>query len=276
MINDLSIETFLREALREDIGRGDLFAPLADNREVKAVILSKDNGILAGAVYLQALCELQDIQLELLKNDGDTIAPSETIATFSGDIATILSTERVALNTLQHASGIATNTYAYAKLLQDSNIKLLDTRKTRPLLRNLEKYAVRVGGGTNHRMGLDDCLMLKDTHLATIDNFKDFIQKARKSIPFTAKIEMECDSIELAESALEARVDILMCDNMSPKNVKSVVTLRNNLSKNTLIEISGNITKENITDYLNLGIDAISSGSLIHQARWLDMSMKIR
>jgi len=151
----------------------------------------------------------------------------------------------------------------------------LDTRKTRPLLREFEKYAVVCGGGTNHRMGLDDCLMLKDTHLKVIKNLKDFIQKARRKIPFTAKIEVECETFLKAKEAMEAGADIIMCDNMDVGEIKKVVELRNSHFPLTMIEASGNIRKENLEKYIWAGVDAVSSGSLIHQAKWLDISMKM-
>ncbi|MFW6308153.1 MAG: carboxylating nicotinate-nucleotide diphosphorylase [Campylobacterales bacterium] len=269
------IKEFLQEALKEDVGRGDLFAPLAKSKRATAKIVSKSRGVLAGMLYLKELCLLQDITLEVIKNDGETLEEKDVIATLNGNIATLLSSERVALNILQHASGIATNTAKYVEILGESKIKLLDTRKTRPLLRALEKYAVRVGGGVNHRMGLDDSLMIKDTHLATIDNLEEFVKKARKSIPFTSKIECECESVEMAKNALEAGVDIIMCDNMQPQDIKGVIALKDAINKNTLIEVSGNVALDTLPQLASLKIDAISSGSLIHQATWLDMSMRI-
>jgi len=269
------IEEFVKKSLEEDIGRGDLFALMATNKDTKAEIISKDSGILAGAVYVEALCKLQNLKLTLHKKDGEHISRKEKIAEIEGDIKNVLSSERTILNLLQHASGIATNTAAFKALLKDSPIKLLDTRKTRPLLRSFEKYAVRVGGGINHRMGLDDCLMLKDTHLATIDDLKEFVKEARNKIPFTSKIEIECESLEGVREALECGVEIIMCDNMSIEDIKKSIDLRDSISPSTLIEVSGNITKESLEKLVHLKVDAISSGSLVHQATWLDISMKI-
>jgi len=151
----------------------------------------------------------------------------------------------------------------------------LDTRKTRPLLRNFEKYAVRCGGGLNHRMGLDDCLMLKDTHLKTIDDLTSFMQQVREQIPFTANIEIESESFQMAKDAMEAGADIVMCDNMEVGEIKKVVAYRDENHPNTLIEASGNVTLETIGHIATSGVDAISSGSIIHQANWIDLSMRV-
>jgi nicotinate-nucleotide pyrophosphorylase (carboxylating) len=176
---------------------------------------------------------------------------------------------------LLHASSIATLTRKYVEIIEPYNVKLLDTRKTRPLLRIFEKYATRTGGAVNHRMGLDDSLMIKDTHLKTIVDLKSYITQARKSIPFTAKIEIEAETIEMAQEAFEARVDIVMCDNMTPSQIEKVVALRDEKYPHILLEASGNISLETIESYAKSGVDAISSGSLIHQANWIDLSMKM-
>jgi nicotinate-nucleotide pyrophosphorylase (carboxylating) len=152
---------------------------------------------------------------------------------------------------------------------------ILDTRKTRPLLRVFEKYAVRCGGGKNHRLGLDDTLMLKDTHLALFRSIKEAVERARQVVPFTTKIEVECESVEMAREALEAGVEIVMCDNMEEEKIKEVVRLRDNLSPSTLIEVSGNVTLERLPRLVELGVDAVSSGALIHQATFKDFSMKL-
>jgi nicotinate-nucleotide pyrophosphorylase (carboxylating) len=174
-----------------------------------------------------------------------------------------------------HASSIATLTNKYVKALEGTGVKLLDTRKTRPMLRIFEKYAVRCGGGINHRMGLDDALMLKDTHLATIDDLKEYINEARKNIPFTTAIEIESETLEMAKKAMELGADIVMCDNMNIEEMREVVTFRNEKYSHVLVEASGNITLETIKNVATSGVDAISTGSLIHQANWIDLSMKI-
>jgi nicotinate-nucleotide pyrophosphorylase (carboxylating) len=175
---------------------------------------------------------------------------------------------------LQHASGIATMANKYAKLMEGTGVVLLDTRKTRPQLRDFEKYASRVGGAINHRLGLDDCLMLKDTHMRTIKNLKEFIIRARKRISWVTKIEIECETFENVKEAMDAGADIIMCDNMNTDEIRNVVKFRDENYPHILLEASGDINLETIGKYAKTGVDAISSGSIIHQATWLDFSMK--
>ncbi len=271
----MRIKEIVREAILEDIGRGDLFTLVSDRREVEAKVIAKEDGIFAGKVYVKELGIMEHLEIEFLKYDGNIIKKGEIICYVRGSVDRVLMYERVILNMMQHCSGIATNTAEFVKLVKGHDIKLLDTRKTRPGLRVMEKYAVRCGGGTNHRLGLDDCLMLKDTHLAAIDDLALFVKQARKRIPYTSKIEVECESVAAAQEAMEAGTDLVMCDNMSPKQIKEVVHFRNQNFRHVLLEASGNITKENILEYASVGIDAISSGSLIHKAIWLDFSMRI-
>ncbi len=271
----MRIKEIVREAILEDIGRGDLFSLVSDHRMVEAKVIAKEDGILSGKIYVKELGIMEHIDIEFFKEDADPIKKGEIICKVRGEVDRVLMYERVILNILMHCSGIATNTAEFVKLVDVIDVKLLDTRKTRPGLRIMEKYAVRCGGGTNHRLGLDDCLMLKDTHLAAIDDLATFIKDARKKIPYTSKIEVECESIEAAIEAMEASVDLVMCDNMSADEIKKVVEYRNKNFPHILLEASGNITKENIVSYAKSGINAISSGSLIHKAVWLDMSMRI-
>lgn len=269
------IKKFIKKALEEDIGRGDLFSLVAQEKSAHAKIVCKDEGVFAGYPYIKALCKMHDLDVKFNVNDGDTITKGDIVATIEGSSTTMLKCERVMLNIMQHASGIATNVASYKKALMGHNVKLLDTRKTRPHLRVFEKYAVRCGGGNNHRMGLDDCLMIKDTHLQTIDDLKLFIQEARAKLPFTCKIEIESEDVQFAKFAMECGADIVMCDNMSVEMIQEVIAYKNGHFPHVLLEASGNITKETILAYAQTGVDAISSGSLIHQAVWLDFSMKI-
>jgi nicotinate-nucleotide pyrophosphorylase (carboxylating) len=269
------IKKFVKTALQEDVGRGDLFYLVGNNEKATAKIISKDEGILAGVVYAKALCRVENIDIKFHIKDGKTLKHGDVIATLKGKSKKLLMCERTILNLLQHASGIATNTNQYVKIINDSDVKLLDTRKTRPHLRIFEKYAVRCGGGNNHRMGLDDCLMLKDTHIKTIKNLEEFLKKARYKLPYTSKIEIECEDIEFAKYAMRCGADMIMCDNMAIDDIKKVVEFKNQNFAHILVEASGNVTKENIKEYINSGVDAISSGSLIHQATWLDLSMKM-
>lgn len=269
------IRDFVKQAILEDIGRGDLFSLIGDNRKVEAKIISKQEGILAGEEYVKELCKFGSIEFEFLKHDGEQIKKGDIVVFFKAESNTIMMYERVMLNILQHASGIATNMNRYIKGVKGQDIKLLDTRKTRPLLRVFEKYSVRCGGGNNHRLGLDDCLMLKDTHLATIDDLDKFIKIARKKIPYTSKIEIECESPKKAVEAMKCGADLVMCDNMQTDQIKKVVDFKNENFSHVLIEASGNITAENIQEFAKTGVDAISSGSIIHQSVWLDFSMRI-
>ncbi len=271
----MRIKETVREAILEDIGRGDLFSLVSDRRPVEAKIVAKEAGVFAGKIYVRELGEMEHLEIEFLVDDGMKIEKGEVLAYVRGEVNRVLMYERIILNLLQHCSGIATNTARFVELLKEYDVKLLDTRKTRPGLRIMEKYAVRCGGGTNHRLGLDDCLMLKDTHLATIDDLAHYIRIARKRIPYTAKIEIECENLEKAKEAMDAGADLIMCDNMGVEQVREVVAWRDRNYPHVLLEASGNITMENIVEYAKTGVDAISSGSLIHKAVWLDFSMRI-
>ena len=269
------IEKFVKEALAEDVGRGDLYALVEPAVAASAKIVAKSEGIVAGQKYIDALAKIENFSINWLKSDKQTFKHGDVIATVQADSHTLLRCERTLLDMLLHASSIATLTRKYADIIEPYNVKLLDTRKTRPLLRLFEKYATRCGGAVNHRMGLDDSLMIKDTHLKTIKNLKNYIADARKVIPFTAKIEVEAETLFVAEEAMEAGADIVMCDNMTPAQVEEVVVLRDENYPHTLLEASGNISLETIEAYAKTGIDAISSGALIHQANWIDLSMKM-
>ncbi len=271
----MRVKETVREAILEDIGRGDLFSLVSDRRMVEAKVIAKEDGIFAGKLYIQELAEMEHIEIEFILFDGDIIKKGDTILYVRSTANKVLMYERVILNIMQHCSGIATNTASFCALVKDYDIKLLDTRKTRPGLRVMEKYAVRCGGGTNHRLGLDDCLMLKDTHLAAIDDLDQFIKIARKKIPYTSKIEVECENIEATHEAMSAGADLIMCDNMNVNDITKVVDYRNKNFPHVFIEASGNVDKENILQFAKTGVDAISSGSLIHKAVWIDFSMRI-
>ena len=269
------IKKFVKKALEEDVGRGDLFALVGKDSFASANIICKDEGVFAGYTYVKALCKLCKLDITFYVKDGSVLHKGDVVALIEGKSKNILRAERVMLNLMQHASGIATNVASYKKVLEGYSMKLLDTRKTRPHLRIFEKYAIRCGGGNNHRMGLDDCLMIKDTHLKTIDDLKQFIDEARAKLPFTCKIEIECEDVEFAKFAMQCGADIVMCDNMKCEMIAEVVEYKKSYFPHVLLEASGNITKENIVSYAKTGVDAISSGSLIHQATWLDFSMRI-
>jgi len=257
------------------VGRGDLFARIDSSKQITAYIIAKSDGVFAGQAYVDPLAKMYDIAFEWQVSDGGHFSTGEKLVLISGDAREILSLERSMLDIVLHASSIATLTAQYVAELEGTGVTLLDTRKTRPLLREFEKYAVRCGGGVNHRMGLDDCLMLKDTHLKTIDNLSLFMQEVRKKIPFTAKVEIECETLEAAKEAMIAGADIVMCDNMTEEETGRVVTYRQTHAPHVLIEASGNVTLETIARIAATGVDAISSGSIIHQANWIDLSMRV-
>lgn len=271
----IMIKKFVKAALAEDVGRGDLYALVEPSIDASAKIFAKSAGVVAGQKYVDELAILENFEIEWLKCDGESFEIGDTIAKLTADSHTLLRCERTVLNIILHASSIATLTQKYAKIVEPYGVKLLDTRKTRPLLRVFEKYATSQGGAVNHRMGLDDSLMIKDTHLKTIKDLKDYIQKARKNIPFTTKIEVEAEDFETAKLAFEANCDIVMCDNMSPEQIKEIVAFRDEYYAHILLEASGNISLETIESYAASGVDAISSGALTHQANWIDLSMKM-
>ncbi|MDD2651581.1 MAG: carboxylating nicotinate-nucleotide diphosphorylase [Sulfurimonas sp.] len=269
------IEEFVKASLEQDVGRGDLYALVEPSVEASAKIVAKSEGVLAGVPYCDTLAKLEGFGIVWNFKDAQIFKKGDIIATLSGTSHVLLRVERTLLNMLLHASSIATLTRKYATIIEPYGTKLLDTRKTRPLLRVFEKYASRCGGAVNHRMGLDDALMIKDTHLKTIKDLKSYIEKARKVIPFTAKIEVEVEDFEMAKVAFSAGADIVMCDNMTPSQVEEIVRYRNASYAHILLEASGNISFETIESYAKTGVDAISSGSMIHQANWIDLSMKM-
>ena len=268
-------EQFLKAMVSEDVGRGDLFSRISVGKPIRAFILAKSSGVFAGREYVDRFAKMYELTLEWHCEDGSSFKKGDKLLFVSGDSKTILSLERSILDVVLHASSIATLTASYVDAIKDTGVKLLDTRKTRPLLREFEKYAVRCGGGINHRMGLDDCLMLKDTHLQTIDNLDEFMKEVRQKIPFTSKVEIECESMDMVKKAMSAGADIVMCDNMSLTQTKEVVEFRDANYPHTLLEASGNVTLDTIEAIAKTGVDAISSGSIIHQSKWIDLSMKV-
>ncbi|SFV61954.1 Quinolinate phosphoribosyltransferase [decarboxylating] [hydrothermal vent metagenome] len=269
-------DKFIEAMVAEDVGRGDLFSRISISKEVQAYIIAKSDGVFAGREYIDTLAKMYDLKLDWQVEDGSSFQIGEKLLFLSGDSKRILSLERSILDIALHASSIATLTAKFVKKVEPYGVKLLDTRKTRPLLREFEKYAVRCGGGINHRMGLDDCLMLKDTHLQTVDNLNLFMREVRQKIPFTSKIEIECESLEMVRDAMEAGADIVMCDNMTNEAIIEVVAFRDENYPHILLEASGNVSLDTIEEIAKTGVDAISSGALIHQSNWIDLSMKIK
>lgn len=276
-MNREQVRYIIEKALIEDIGHGDITtrATVDPGRDGTAVIVAKEDFELAGIeVFLEVFLYLEPaIDFSVNFTDGDRIKKGEVIAELSGPLATLLTGERVALNLLQRMSGIATLTAQYAEAVSGTKVKVLDTRKTTPGLRALEKYAVTVGGGQNHRFGLFDGVLIKDNHIAAAGGIKKAIASARKSIPHTLKIEVECATLEQVKEALSAKADIIMLDNMDIKTMKAATDM---IGRKALIEASGNMTLERVRAVARTGVDFISVGALTHSARAVDISMLVK
>jgi len=275
-LDSRAVKKIVRLALEEDIGTGDVtsFAVVDPNALAVGSVIAKEEGVLAGVpVAVMVLKELDD-ELEVCEyiDDGATINPGTEVLKVKGKAISLLQAERTLLNFLMHLSGIATITRRYVEALGSSKVLLLDTRKTTPGLRVLEKYAVRIGGGKNHRMGLYDAVLIKNNHLALSKDIKKAIRKAKEHAPMPCKIEVEVRTIEEAKRAIEAGADVLLLDHMSPEDVVKVVDLA---AWKVQLEVSGNITLDNISEYAPTGINFISVGAITKGARWLDFSMSV-
>lgn len=274
MINYLIVDEIINRALIEDIPYGDITTNsiISENSLATAKLLCKEEGIICGLPIFNRVFELLgEVEFTPLVKEGDKITKGMLLGTLKGSTLKILSGERVALNILQRLSGIATITSKYVKEVSGLNTKVLDTRKTTPGLRYIEKYAVKIGGGENHRFSLSDGILLKDNHIAYAGGIKEAINAARNSVSFVRKIEVEVETKEQVIEALEAGADIIMLDNMTPEMVGNMVKL---INKQATIECSGNITLETIRSYAEAGVDYISSGSLTHSVKALDISLK--
>ena len=271
----MQADQLIRMALQEDITSEDVSTNAVMPTEVKGTVdlIAKEDGIIAGLdVYARVFQMLDEkTEIDFKCKDGDEVKKGELMATLTGDIRVPLSAERVALNYLQRMSGIATYTRQVAKLLEGSKVTLLDTRKTTPNCRVFEKYAVRVGGGCNHRYNLSDGVLLKDNHIGAAGSITKAITMAKEYAPFVRKIEIEVETLEQVKEAVEAGADIIMLDNMTPEVMKQAVEL---IDGRAQTECSGNITKENIARIREIGVDFVSSGALTHSAPILDISMK--
>ena len=271
----LQADQLIRMALAEDITSEDVSTnavmPCATKGSVD--LIAKEDGIIAGMDVYARVFQLLDekTEVDMKCKDGDKVTSGQLLAVVTGDIRVLLSGERVALNYLQRMSGIATYTSQVAALLKGSKVTLLDTRKTTPNCRVFEKYAVRVGGGCNHRYNLSDGVLLKDNHIGAAGSVTKAIQMAKAYAPFVRKIEIEVETLDQVKEAVEAGADIIMLDNMTPEVMKQAVELINGRAQT---ECSGNITKENIQKILETGVDFVSSGALTHSAPILDISMK--
>ncbi|MCD6129401.1 MAG: carboxylating nicotinate-nucleotide diphosphorylase [Deltaproteobacteria bacterium] len=274
-MNPLFLENLLRNYFLEDAHYSDLTTDsISSDKTCDTYILTKEDGILAGGIFLEPLFKLLDknTEIELLKGEGKRIKKGDIVAHIRGKDKTILYGERTALNIVQRCSGIATKTHQLSSLIENHKAQLTDTRKTTPGFRYFEKYAVRIGGGTNHRMGLFDCVLIKDNHIKIAGSIKEAVKRAKKTIPFTTKIEVEVENLKMLKEALSLKVDIIMLDNMDIENMEKAVEIANGKA---VLEASGNINERNIEQVAKTGVNYISCGAIIHHAVWLDMSMKI-
>lgn len=271
----LNADHLIMQALEEDITSEDITtnAVMPEKKQGEVELLCKEDGIIAGLPVFARTFALLDLEteVEFFVSDGDRVSNKQRLAVIRGDIRVLLSGERTALNYLQRMSGIATYTRQIVDLLKGSKTRLLDTRKTTPNMRIFEKYAVKVGGGFNHRYNLSDGILLKDNHIAAAGGVRQAVEMARDYAPFVRKIEIETESLSMVEEAVEAGADIIMLDNMTPETMKEAIRL---IDGRATTECSGNVTRENIERLISIGVDYISSGALTHSSPILDLSLK--
>ncbi|MDR3279746.1 MAG: carboxylating nicotinate-nucleotide diphosphorylase [Synergistaceae bacterium] len=271
----LNVDDLIISALKEDITSEDISANSVIQADAIGTVdlIIKQNGVLAGLQVFERVFTLLDggAVFETSVRDGDVVAAGALAGRLTGNMRALLSGERVALNFLQRMSGIATLTRRYADILRESGTKLVDTRKTTPGLRILEKYAVKAGGAENHRYNLSDAILLKDNHIAAAGGVRNAVERARKYAPFVSKIEIETESAEMVQEALDAGADIIMLDNMDDATMKDAVRLIGGRAKT---ECSGNVTEERLREIAEIGVDYVSSGALTHSCGILDISMK--
>lgn len=275
-VTNYRIQDIIETALAEDIGSGDVTTmAIADkNYEGAVEIIAKENIVVAGILIAEAVFKTLDkrIAFKPFAKDGGAVRKGKVIAKVSGKLSTLLAGERVALNFLQRLSGIATLTRMFTDKIKGFNIKILDTRKTTPGLRALEKYAVRMGGGWSHRFGLCDGVLIKDNHIAAVGSIDEAVQRARNNVPNNMLIEVEAKNLSEVKDALLAGADVIMLDNMKPAAMKQAVKI---IGKTALVEASGGVNLKNIRAIAETGVDFISVGALTHSARAVDISMKV-
>jgi nicotinate-nucleotide pyrophosphorylase (carboxylating) len=274
--NSKLVDRILENALDEDIGPGDLTTSAIVDPEItgKARLLAKEEMVLAGMEIFSRVFSLLDPGIEVVSKfrDGDAVRDSTYIARLKGSMRAILSGERTALNFLQHLSGIATLTRAYVEKTDPSEVRVIDTRKTTPGLRLLEKYAVRVGGGSNHRFGLFDGVLIKDNHIAAAGSISKAVERVKAHVPHTVRIEVEVTDTRGLEEAISAGADAVLLDNMSLEEMRSAVSIAGG---RVLLEVSGGVTLESIGEIARTGVDLISVGAITHSARSVDISLEV-
>ncbi|MEA5489075.1 MULTISPECIES: carboxylating nicotinate-nucleotide diphosphorylase [Pseudanabaena] len=275
------LDPILEDWLREDIGRGDrstsgLF-PDGQSPLGKAVWIAKADGVIAGLPIAARVFQLleQSVNFVAIAQDGKPVKSGDLIAEINGSLATLLMGERVALNLVMRLSGIASATAEYVKAISGTKARLVDTRKTIPGMRLLEKYATFIGGAINHRYGLDDAVMLKDNHIAAAGGITEAVQRVRGNIPFTTSIEVETESINQVKEAMQLNLDVIMLDNMPLSMMSEAIALIRQHSPQSKTEASGNITLDTIAQVAELGVDYISTSAMVTRSHWLDISMRI-
>ncbi len=270
------IEQLIRCALEEDIGAGDITTLSTVPRDArgKGLFRAKRDGVAAGLILIEKVFSFldADVQVRCLARDGDAVKQGAVVAEAEGPIRALLMGERTALNFLQRLSGTATLTRRYVDAVKDFPCKIIDTRKTTPGFRTLEKYAVRMGGGINHRLGLYDAALVKDNHIVAAGSIAGAVEEVRRQAPFMAKIEVECSTLAQVREALDARADVIMLDNVNPKEMAEAVRV---INKRAWVEASGGITIETLREVAATGVDFISVGALTHSAPSLDFNMKV-
>lgn len=271
----LNVDPLIESALKEDITSEDVTtnSVMPHPQQGEVDLICKEDGIICGLQVFEETFRILDsaIEVEFFVKDGDEVQKGQKMACVKGDIRVLLCGERTALNYLQRMSGIATYTHSVAALLEGTKITLLDTRKTTPNNRIFEKYAVRVGGGHNHRYNLSDGVLLKDNHIGAAGSVRRAVELAREYAPFVRRIEVETENLDMVREAVEAGADIIMLDNMTHEQMKEAIDY---IAGRAQVEVSGNVTKENIVKMADLGVDFVSSGALTHSAPILDISLK--
>lgn len=274
MLSNFYIKEHVRLALQEDIGFGDITTEnLTDGSEcLKAELNTRSEGVLCGCEVFKAVFEILsgDVKIKFYKKDGDKIQKGDKIADLEGPAKYLLMGERVALNYIQRMSGIATETNKYQEAIKPYSAKIVDTRKTTPNFRPFEKYSVKIGGGALHRFNLSDCAMIKDNHIRLAGSITNAVQKLRKAISFTHKIEVECDTFEQVKEAVAVGADIIMLDNMSVETMTEAVKY---IDKRAIVEASGNVCLQTVNSIASTGVDIISSSAIVAKAPTLDLAL---
>ncbi len=275
-LNMIAVEELVRRALLEDVGPGDITteATVPADQLCTAAIVAKEEGVICGHPVAQTVFRVMDpaLSYETLVPEGEAISPGQEVARISGPARSLLTAERVALNFIQHMSGIATTTRRLSEKIKYYHARLVETRKTTPGLRLLEKYAVRVGGGLNHRYGLHDAVLIKDNHIAIAGGIRQAVMAARKVASHATRVEVEVETLEQLQEALEVGADVILLDNMDPETMRKAVEMT---AGKAILEASGGITEQNVEEVARTGVDIISMGALTHSVKALDLSLEI-